>query len=508
MSFHGTSAHISRTGIALVSGASPALCAQGSQLVEIDMATRSTTVVEQRAILVGGIGFMLVLLAGLASKPKDAIGAVLFLVLIVVMTLVKRKRVAAVAVVINVVLVVLIPIFSIHSFGALKYAIPAACAVASAIAVIRRGGVHVFKAPGIAALFIPFLALTWVVTAQNHDSFGPRNLLIFTVLMLPVLGLSSILSAGERRTVFKWIVGMAAFESLIAIGEQLHKTAPIWGYQNVTATFTGSRQHSEIFTSLFRSQGTLFSPLPLAFLLVIAFGLLSTKLLTFENARRRFALLVLLLGATVLVGSRSALVTELLVIIFTAGKQRSWGINRVLLLAVLSVLLVISIFGFNVGHSTVVNNFTGSYSVSQRQDSISSVPKLLTEQSEKDEWLGNGYYSEARMFTTGLLPTDGFTAIDDQLVTTLSESGIIGSLLMIALYILAMARTNRQMRVVLVSALGVFFAFDIFLWPSSTVLMAVILGISLSGRKVEEPSSPFSHSDSSSLLASVSPILD
>lgn len=440
----------------------------------------------QVKITLGGLVVTLLVLAGVARKPKDTLVALAVVAFAALLALIPRERITAFAISLNITLLAAVPIFYVHNFGSLKDGIPAACVVASVAALIRRPERPEIPRP-IFALFVPFLVVTWFITIRSHDPNGTRDLLIFTIIMLPMLVLASGLTDEGRRGVFRWIVWLAVVEALFSIAQALGHINPIWGRLGVTTIIANGSTKNAVLGGLLRSQGSFGSPIPLALFLVVGFAIACTGVARIKSLTRFVALVMIALG-TLFTGSHSGLVIEGLVLIFSIGLGRNWGLGRLLVIIVALTIAAIVVFGSGTGQ-TEINRFSSSYSVTQRQSSWQSVPRLLNDQGIKQVSVGNGYYSEARIFTTGLLPTDGFGAIDDQWVTTLVESGIVGSLLMIAFYAIALKRADRRMRVVLFAMFGMFFTFDALLWPSATVLIATLIGMAL-GTRSYEPFSP------------------
>lgn len=330
-------------------------------------------------------------------------------------------------------------------------------------------------------LFMAYLAVTLFSTQAAGLDGAQFQFNTHAIVGLAFLVFGAAANAGERKSIFKTVLFLGTAEALYSLYEYVALPAVLWASpvpEKWAWMFT--RLNNEILTGGLRSQGTFGHPLMLSFFLIVALGIA----LRFEFRSRwtRPLLVALFFAASIAAGSRSAALLMLAMVLFSYGMNRFAFLRGIALSGVvLAVAYAGSFFA-----SSLVSRFTESGSLTHRQGALDAVPRLLSEQSGYQVMFGNGWYSTQYVFDKGLLQLDGFVAIDNQFVALLVTTGVVGVILFAVIPVLAYARIGRSLRPVLVGAFGMFLVFDIFEFPSTWGLFALLIGMA-SVKMADEP---------------------
>lgn len=387
------------------------------------------------------------------------------LIAIVTCLLVPRRLVIPGAAMVVIALMLIFPVQYLNDYGSLSrlvlFAAPAVTALAFARAPQRpRSTTRV-----IPWLLIAYGALLVGSTALHSDI---ANSTLLTATLVPAGCIFLLLIAADvpqRVRVEQFVVIAAAAESLYAMVEVARGLAPLWRGGSVGL-------ESQIIPGLTRSQGSLGHPLPLALTCVIGIGLLLARR---HDAPRAATIggVALLAGGIIASGSRSALAIVAILLAFSIGR-RIWSVVTIAVLAVALGAASLASAGFF--QSATYLNFVRGDSLSHRSGALNAVPKLLGSQDLGSILLGNGYFSAPFLFARGLLQQGSFYAVDNQLVTSLVEVGVIGLLLLVTLSIVVWMKAGRY-KLLVVGLLAFFFIFDILSWPSAASLFCVVLAL-------------------------------
>ncbi|KTR11737.1 hypothetical protein [Curtobacterium luteum] len=308
----------------------------------------------------------------------------------------------------------------------------------------------------------------------------PAGLTGFAKLMLvAVTGFVCVARFGDHDRSFflGGLVGIAALEATLGIAEFAITKTPIpWGFKLRADGSSSVLQNPLLPGNPVRVSGSLGHP--------IAFGSVIGAALLIVIARdprhapvRRWALIVLFVVAIILSGSRSVLLGVVIGVVVLLWSARPGAVVRVF--AVISVAVVGGIV-FASGIAAGVARLVGSGSYTNRASSIESVPLLLT-RAPLESLFGSGFGSEFDLYRRGFFPQDGFMIIDNQLVTTLGTEGIVGAVLVIALFVVGWVRGTTVQRGLLAFLAVMLFSFDYFGWFVMFALLAIVLALPPAG---------------------------
>jgi len=424
-----------------------------------------------------GVVAVIVAVAAALSQPLVAVA----IVTLIVGALLPSRTVVPVAAAIVLGLMIAFPVQYLDNFGGLARGVLFAAPAVTVLALARSRQRPQIGSRTPAALVATYTVLLALITFLHRD-IANLNLLWATVV--PAVCIAVLLSASDdkqTRWVENFVILVACAESAYGLAEMLAHLAPLW--TDVAAT----GRASQILPGFTRAQGTLAHPLPLALLSVVSIALLLSRRHT--NQRRGIVpgVAILTLGV-IATGSRSALVLIVLLLAFSIGR-RAWSV-----LSVAAGLGVLGVLGLAAGgffSSNVWTNFVRGDSLSHRNGALDAVPRLLQDQSITLVVFGNGYFSAPSLFARGLLQQGSFFAIDNQFVTTLVETGIIGVLLLGVACSVIFFRAARY-RMLIFTVIAFFFTFDLLSWPSAATLFAFSLALVFRRPDPEEihPGSP------------------
>jgi hypothetical protein len=90
---------------------------------------------------------------------------------------------------------------------------------------------------------------------------------------------------------------------------------------------------------------------------------------------------------------------------------------------------------------------------------------------------GNGFLSTGRVFDLGLLQDDGFAVVDNQLVLTLSQGGVVCLLLLLAVAGTALLHAGPALRPAVLTVLVALLVTDTLVSPPAACLTLLVLGL-------------------------------
>jgi hypothetical protein len=387
--------------------------------------------------------------------------AVAGLVTLTALVRVRPERVGAFGLCIAVTLIVAVP--ASEFTGGFRLAISVAAVAVMGVAYCRSS----VRRPLSRALW---LVPAWLGILALGDMSGDGAIKWVTY---SALALATLLLAGraEVAPVMRWIVGLSLIQVFVA---GLQVTAGVQlPWEQVTAISGNELLGGEWL----RGPGTMGHPLPLTLLLVFAFAALLRDPEWLPRIAR-LSIYVALGCGVAFAGSRSGALLLAGLVLFAAG--RKFSIMRGAFGAVVAGFAVALLATSRFFESDYVEKILASGSVYHRQGAIDAIGNLLNDQGTREVLLGNGLFGVPEAFRSGLLQGDGFNTVDNQLVTLLVTSGLIGVALFVVFSLRALRAGNSQMRWVLLSLLAMFQIFDVLLWSSSTVLFMIAAGFALS----------------------------
>jgi hypothetical protein len=339
--------------------------------------------------------------------------------------------------------------------------------------------------PVLVALVIQLAGL---LHARQALSWPPGFALIATVLVLAAIGqdaysatlapvtllqyvLTWSASESARRSVRNGVIALASAEALIGIAEALLGDGPFIGERRVIDAT------NPFLPSLLRAQGTLGHPLVLALLLLV--GLALTLAARDLGARIRFSASAALVLGSVFTGSTTTVIVAAAIlvgfILLRAGI--AVGIYSALIMAI----CVVGAAATGRLPAFLLDDLNDRTAL-HRLNSIASLPRLFTDRTVPEVFFGSPTTRE--LYGRNILISDGFFAVDNQFITTLALSGLIGALAgAVFLVGVALRTPERLMLVVYGTFLLTAASFDFLQWYAGSILFATALGLGQDARE-------------------------
>lgn len=346
--------------------------------------------------------------------------------------------------------------------------------VAAGALVIGVALVSPRRASGVVTPLLLLGAFFAVMVAVTLTQVPEARLL---VLRISLIGLAFGFAASRLRVrdigvVLDGLVLLAVGEALLGAVEFFVTGTPIpWGRRIADDGTFFDDSNKLLGGETIRAQGTTEHPIPYS--VVVGVGLVALGARWTRHAAALRIVIVGVLGlGLVLSGTRSTLLAigvGLAYLVFSSdAASRALRVTAVVLGGVVGA---IAFFPTLVG---AVGTLMASGSYENRAGALESVPRLLG-QSLRKVLLGNGVGSELGLYADGLLPQTGFLNLDNQLVTSLATTGLLGVGLLIAVFVVAFVRAPRAGRALIIVMATMLFSFDYLAWNNMTALMALVL---------------------------------
>lgn len=347
--------------------------------------------------------------------------------------------------------------------NSLKLAVPAIVLVTAAAVAVR---VRPRMPAGLVWLLLVFFLLDAWATANIPDS----NEWSFWALAAAVAFAGVIFASAAAKldawpALAKTLILLTVAEALLAMGEVMFLSEPLWRGGRILSDGSSVWIRNELVASIPRAQGTFGHPLPLAFCLILgAILLVRTKA---WHGAFRFLLFLVLAGGVFVSGSRNAIILfiglSLLAFILPSFLAR---MNLVGPLVTAGLILA---FPFLLEK---YDELISSGSVGHRLGALEAVPTLMSDaRSFTAVLIGDGSASSPRLYSQGLLQSDGFQAVDNQYVLTLAQNGLFGLLILVAVLVAGFAKGSATLRLLLIGVAASGMIFDLFAWPVTGFLV-------------------------------------
>lgn len=393
--------------------------------------------------------------------------------LMVILLAWNRQSVLFLALAIFVSAVVLVPTTNLAGNDILRLLVPSVCATSAVLALLRRGST--IRLPsGTLRAFLGFFLALFVASSFYRDPGGMEALRTYAFLAALAAVLAENLTARERLYFFRFITVLAAIQALVSWIEYGFLVEPLWGAPISPLTGLPTSPPNELFgIGHSRAQGTLGHPLIASLFMVVGLAVnVAEKELWPRSVRWLLSLVII--SAALPNGSRSGLLIMVGVVLLLTGTVRTAAkVARFVCVAAIAPLLATELGLFK---SDLLQTFVGSGSVTHRAGAFQALPRLLG-QDPLPLLFGNGFLSRDRMFRSGLLQLDGFAAVDNQLVLTLSEAGLIGALILIGVFFSSIKMGADGGRAAMLALIPMMFVFDVLSWASTLVLFATLIGL-------------------------------
>lgn len=335
-------------------------------------------------------------------------------------------------------------------------------------------------------LFTSYVLIT--VASSIGGQTTAAQFLVFLLAFLVAAAVCTLRFTREDvRTFMFGIFGLAVFEVILGVIELQTGRGPLWALVGRTEgpglrnTFLGSGD--------FRVLGSLGHP--------IIYGMIACIVILFAvdmslALARRWRIVFGLVGVTMLVlsGTRSAVValSVTLVYLFIVIARSAVTRLRNAFIALIGTAFTVLLFpGLLSALDDSTDYLVNSGSYTHRQGAIEAIPRLLA-QEDPLRWLfGTGFNSLSRAYAEGLLQNDGLDVPDNQVVTSLVTTGVIGLLAVVGLFVNAIVRGSRAFTPSLVLVAIMFFSFDALVWPVALLLITVFWLTPREGAVLAEP---------------------
>lgn len=341
------------------------------------------------------------------------------------------------------------------------------CIALLVVAEFRSSARRRVAVPVIAAI-VAWWALV-AVGAWVGDSYSLPRLAAYAGVAIVLAFSVARTTSAERRLVLHALIAIGVAETVIGVAEWAVGDPLIWGYRSGIV-----RMNPFFGDTVARVQGTTGHPIVYGYLL----GLVSVLVWTNPTGLRsalRLGLLPVVATGLVLSGTRSAVLTACIAIVFhVLARHRllTW-LRGAALLGVLAITLVL----VDLGLRDLVERTIDSGSWVQRVGSLRSIPALLSRPGA-DAWWGTGFGGETRLYTDGYLTSPyGLEVVDNFVVYVLGTMGVVGALATAALLVVAFVAADRAGRSLLTFSAGMFFSFDVAVWFFTGLLLMLVLAV-------------------------------
>lgn len=383
-----------------------------------------------------------------------------------------KKRVATVLVGALVLLVTLVPANRLGDGDAvLKVAVPALVLSLAGILAFR----FALRVTFVGAALVAHLAFFALATVVRPDL---NQWALFA--LIAAMSLSGFVAGQVVARASIWgriatlIVAVAVGQSLYAIAELLLRLEPLWRGAGTLADGTQGGGRSELLIGFTRSQGTFGSPLLLCFLLLLALVIVMRGEFPVRRDARATVAIVIVAGM-VAAGGRSALLLALVIWLLGKDKPASRFV-KVAATGLVGLVFVLPLAG------PAISAFMGTGSFTHRIGAFESVGRLLAERDFIATAIGDGAGATVRLFSSGILQNDGLEAVDNQFILTFIETGVLGLIIVAAIFINALRSAPGTLRLVLLICVVEFFVFDALGWSTSAFLIWLLIGVADSPR--------------------------
>lgn len=334
-------------------------------------------------------------------------------------------------------------------------------------------GAKQLRRPPLILLIVTLFSLT-IVSTLLAETFSPYQSLIGPATILLYWIVYSCDTTARMAVVWATI-GIAIAQTVLGLTETFFGFLPLLGEQ-----ITIQPQNAFIPGTM-RAHGTLGHPIVYGCVLLAGLALAMRR--DIGPAIIRVPIVIFLSVGIVTSGSASPiLVACLLVAIWFLSRKTPIGATFAWLSTIGAFLIVAS----SDITSSVIEQELSPTNMAHRLNSIAAIPNLIFDRPPLKSLLGDGYESTQRLFESGHFFNDGFFVIDNQFVTTLSQAGLVGAIVLAVLLIQFFVKSDRASWPYVLGFLAMGFSFDILNWFA--IAMLLFVGIALGMSKESTPS--------------------
>lgn len=323
----------------------------------------------------------------------------------------------------------------------------------------------------IAALTIALFGVALVSTLVGNPDGLPALFRIASLAIVTTIAAGQM-SASDRSAALNWVVICAVVQLGAGVWQLASGEPPLWGF-GLQSDGSEVRYANPLLEGATRIQGTVGHPIPYSSLLALALVVVVTT----RSARRSGIATILLIGFSgglLFAGTRSALIAVVvsLTYVFLIARSSPHRARNYMLAAMIAVLTFAADFGIR----EATDELLESGSFTNRLGALQSVPGLLA-RPLGEAMFGSGVGSEARLFAAGALQQNGFNVIDNQAVTTLATQGVLGLIILLAIFLTSFRRGDVIVRSLVIVLFVMLFSFDYLRWPAMVVVAFLVFGM-------------------------------
>lgn len=333
----------------------------------------------------------------------------------------------------------------------------------------------------VVMLVVPTVVQADLTTTAKAVGIGAMWILLFAA--------AANITKRQVIGVLRFVVSIGCLQAIIAILESLLNVEVVREFVAGSATTEDYTLRNNVVLGDWtnRAQGTLGYPIPFAaFLVVVVLVVLFSAAI--RDLRLKVGIVLLLGVALALSGTRSAVVAAAaglgvycvsLAITAWRTKTKAPGIKWAV-----AATLVLVVAG---GAFFVRSLLTGDFSLLHRSAVIEGAFELGT-LPPLQLLFGSGYNAAPALQDMGFFQTENSSAIDNAFISQVIVSGLLGLVVLIAVIIYAIVKSQNAARAVIAAIVTFFFFFDVFSWHAITALLFFTIGsaFAVDAPKLEE----------------------
>jgi hypothetical protein len=367
-------------------------------------------------------------------------------------------------------------LFGAFFFAATPYRILLAVSTIAVVGVLAVGAFRTtlaWRVP-LATLIISLWYLQVAVMTLVSGQFDGLPKIVLGILLALLLGsFSQHLDSVNRLIVYRAVVLLACLQVGMGLIELIYLKGPIWGIREFDASGHGIMLYNPLLPGYIpRIEGTTGQPIILSTLLAVA------AILVISGAARlgrwpSIAALAIFATGLVLSGTRSAIVALVAGIVYLIIQTRD-PVKRLIGIGSSCILLVAFLaLPFT---QSAIQELVNSGSFTHRLGAIEATGRLLA-RPPFESLFGLGSRAQSEYYERGLLQHSGLEAVDNQFVSALTFSGVVGLVVLLVALLRGYLQAGTTERTLLLMMVGMFLSFDVLLWTSATLLLLLPLAL-------------------------------
>ncbi|POH60672.1 O-antigen ligase family protein [Arthrobacter glacialis] len=301
---------------------------------------------------------------------------------------------------------------------------------------------------GIAgALFLPEIPLLAI-------SVGIFGLLVGVVA-------SSPLTTADKGVIRGGLIVLASVEATLLT----YETFVLKGWMFGDPTGWGH----PLIEGSYRAAGTVGHPIAAGTVLLVAIGLLMAT--RWEKQIAKVPVLAVLLVGVFATGSMSVYITAAICLLLPYAAKRS--VPAHFMKGALAVLGIVYVTTDQQVFNTISSGI-GALNSGHRINTILGIPNLIFSRPLGESLFGTGWGSAQQNYLDGYFVNDNFFTLDNQFVSVLMATGMVGMIIFMIFLGLAWHRRGIHSWVAFIALVMMFFGFDVLSWAATVGLFVVV----------------------------------